>query len=562
MGNAAGALAVLAALAWPGLVVPHVVVRDIGQLDWAALREAGVRHIIIDKDNCITLPLDDNVHPDLEPAWERLSRAGFASVLVVSNSAGSSDDPHAIGAEHLARTLQQRVLAHPSKKPATACARQIIDVIKEEEQCREGETEARQGQQPTATVSGPGPARIAVVGDRITTDIILAARMQRSLAHTTTGGWIGALRRLLPGWRRQPSAPPPQVVGILTTRVLEPERLGTRTMRRLEMWTLSRLVSIGVAPGGGWFSRRGGEPAQGRQAVDWTEIAVRREGRPSETRARYEGFAGSELEAQAAASTAAEEARAQLPVMARLRMLPSLAAQRIGGASLQAGMWLGQGWCLIQDGIRLGTKGRIGAPEPSRGRSWRLPTDSADADTTALHLRDGWPGTSRMFAGKAVEPRRPLSRLDGIAALRRRTFATAAGLGGGGGGRPKPPPGWKPNYLAAAAAVILMPTGWYAGTLLHDWLHPSEDDAIVESLRQQQQQGAAAGGAVGPKSASSTPSLAGFMARTQSAQSLYTKRVHVERELNRIDDKLVELRATMAAKRAEEERRAAQQHQV
>ena len=45
----------------PGLLVPHVAVRNVDELNYDALRAAGVASIIFDKDNTLTAPYVDSL---------------------------------------------------------------------------------------------------------------------------------------------------------------------------------------------------------------------------------------------------------------------------------------------------------------------------------------------------------------------------------------------------------------------------------------------------------------------------------------------------------------------
>lgn len=56
MPNIPALVGLVQTLVRPGLIVPHVVVRDIAALDWTALHGAGVRHVVCDKDNCLVSP--------------------------------------------------------------------------------------------------------------------------------------------------------------------------------------------------------------------------------------------------------------------------------------------------------------------------------------------------------------------------------------------------------------------------------------------------------------------------------------------------------------------------
>lgn len=105
---------------------------------------------------------------------------GEDNVLVVSNSAGSSQDPGGIHAESVSHHLSVPVLYHRAPKPAYAC----ITALR------------------TYFASLPNPvkdAALVVVGDRIMTDVVMANRMHRAgmagngrggpLAVWTSGVW-------------------------------------------------------------------------------------------------------------------------------------------------------------------------------------------------------------------------------------------------------------------------------------------------------------------------------------------------------------------------------------
>ncbi|KAG9076487.1 hypothetical protein FS749_011742, partial [Ceratobasidium sp. UAMH 11750] len=94
MLNLYGSLFALRALVRPGLVVPGIKVDTIARLDFVALKKAGYTGAVLDRDNCLTLPHQDTLVPELADAWTRCkSTFGPNNVLVVSNSAGTSDDP-------------------------------------------------------------------------------------------------------------------------------------------------------------------------------------------------------------------------------------------------------------------------------------------------------------------------------------------------------------------------------------------------------------------------------------------------------------------------------------
>lgn len=58
-----------------------------------ALKKAGVKGIVFDKDNCLTAPYADVLHPSLLANWASCkSEFGTDRILIYSNWAGSADD--------------------------------------------------------------------------------------------------------------------------------------------------------------------------------------------------------------------------------------------------------------------------------------------------------------------------------------------------------------------------------------------------------------------------------------------------------------------------------------
>lgn len=101
----------------PSLAVPHVEVADIRALDFHRLRAAGCEGIIFDKDNTLTRPYADTVEPSLAEALAEARSAFDGRVAVLSNSAGTPDDPGYAAADRLERSLGVPVLRRPEKKP-------------------------------------------------------------------------------------------------------------------------------------------------------------------------------------------------------------------------------------------------------------------------------------------------------------------------------------------------------------------------------------------------------------------------------------------------------------
>ncbi|KAG1737911.1 HAD phosphatase [Suillus paluster] len=177
--NIPGILAPFQLLRNPRLVIPHLTT-DIRQIDFLALRNAGYRGAVFDKDNCLvghkifavsnclntqqTIPYKDSLVPELENAWRECRETfGEGNVLIVSNSAGTKFDAGGIQAESVSYCLSVPVLRHNTLKPGYSCIASIRAYF----------------------LSLPVPVRddeLVVVGDRIFTDVIMANRMRSRAA--------------------------------------------------------------------------------------------------------------------------------------------------------------------------------------------------------------------------------------------------------------------------------------------------------------------------------------------------------------------------------------------
>ena len=93
----------------PALAVPHLEVRDVGCLDFRGCARAAGRRF--DKDNTLTAPYAAEVHPRATAAVRRCIDAfGAGRTAVLSNSAGTPDDPGYRQADALERSLGLPVL--------------------------------------------------------------------------------------------------------------------------------------------------------------------------------------------------------------------------------------------------------------------------------------------------------------------------------------------------------------------------------------------------------------------------------------------------------------------
>ncbi|KIK61240.1 hypothetical protein GYMLUDRAFT_166904 [Collybiopsis luxurians FD-317 M1] len=170
--NVPGILAPLQFLLNPRIIVPGLSVKDIRHLNFNALKKAGYRGIVFDKDNCLA----NTLVPELEEAWKECRQTfGPKNVLVVSNSAGSKRDAGGIQAKSVRHHLGVPVLFHASMKPGYSCIKQIRSYFR--------------------SLSDPvNDDQLIVVGDRLFTDIVMANRFplppHRTLGVWTTSVWV------------------------------------------------------------------------------------------------------------------------------------------------------------------------------------------------------------------------------------------------------------------------------------------------------------------------------------------------------------------------------------
>ncbi|WFD42292.1 phosphatidylglycerophosphatase [Malassezia psittaci] len=240
MVNLPGVWAVANILARPGIARPYLTVNSISQIDWQKVHASGVRYLVFDKDNCITRPHEDQLAPALTHSWNECKRVfGSENILLVSNSAGTRSDPSGLAAENVSSKLGIPVLLHASKKPSKSCAKQVVDYFVAKSQLNQ---------------AGETLPHILVIGDRITTDMVLASRIAKLLGKHSGKRLSGLQFDSTEGIRT------PLCASVLTTWLWASESLGTRFMRDAESRLLKNLVRAGIPPGGGWNTRHSFSP--------------------------------------------------------------------------------------------------------------------------------------------------------------------------------------------------------------------------------------------------------------------------------------------------------------
>ncbi|VEU40523.1 unnamed protein product [Pseudo-nitzschia multistriata] len=158
----AKALATLAyVLRHPTLIVPHVSVANVSELNYRAMKEcAGIRAILFDKDNTLTAPYDMTVHRDAAKGLKRAKEIfGAENVAIMSNSAGTKDDPGYEDAKMIEEALGIAVIRHDEKKPGG-----LDEVLKH--------------------FDVDDPATLCMVGDRLLTDVVFGNLHSMLTIHT------------------------------------------------------------------------------------------------------------------------------------------------------------------------------------------------------------------------------------------------------------------------------------------------------------------------------------------------------------------------------------------
>ncbi|KIY48031.1 hypothetical protein FISHEDRAFT_74031 [Fistulina hepatica ATCC 64428] len=195
---------------YPRLVVPTLTVKDIRHLNFHALRQAGYRGAVFDKDNCLNIPHEDKLVHGLEDAWSECKSAfGERNVVVVSNSAGSHVDDGHIQAESVQHHLGVHVLTHLKFKPSYSCIGSIRQYFSALPDPVEGH-------------------ELVIVGDRIFTDVVMANRMRQNV-------------------RKRDSGRKPQAVwgplAVWTSGVWQREATGIRWLERGICWVVEHCTT-------------------------------------------------------------------------------------------------------------------------------------------------------------------------------------------------------------------------------------------------------------------------------------------------------------------------------
>ncbi|KAL2110087.1 hypothetical protein VUR80DRAFT_1646 [Thermomyces stellatus] len=164
--NLSASLNVFKLITRPTLCLPHHTVSTFADLPIpldsvfkAAGRTADIRAVVLDKDDCFACPHSNEVFKPYKERFEALKEAyPGRRLLIVSNTAGATFDKDRQQAEAVAKATGIHVLTHNEKKPG--CGTDVMEYFRSH---------------PETGVTSP--SHVAIVGDRLTTDIMMANMM-------------------------------------------------------------------------------------------------------------------------------------------------------------------------------------------------------------------------------------------------------------------------------------------------------------------------------------------------------------------------------------------------
>ncbi|KXX75710.1 Phosphatidylglycerophosphatase GEP4, mitochondrial [Madurella mycetomatis] len=165
--NLSASLNVFKLLAKPSLCLPHATISTFDDLpipiDKAFAgkdRKVDIRAVVLDKDDCFAYPEHNEIHEPYKRRFEALQEAyPGRRLLIVSNTSGATSyDLDGKLASEVEKSTGVNVLSHRVKKPG--CGDEILSYFREH---------------PETGVTSPH--QIAVVGDRLATDMMLANMM-------------------------------------------------------------------------------------------------------------------------------------------------------------------------------------------------------------------------------------------------------------------------------------------------------------------------------------------------------------------------------------------------
>ncbi|KAK4169061.1 mitochondrial PGP phosphatase [Cladorrhinum sp. PSN259] len=168
--NLSASLNIFKLLAKPSLCLPHATVSTFADLPiplnkafpakTSGSKQADIKAVVLDKDDCFAYPEENEVFDKYKKHFELL-RAAYPGrrLLIVSNTAGATSyDKDGKMASAVEKATGVIVLTHAVKKPG--CGDEIMKYFRSH---------------PETGVTSP--SQVAIVGDRLATDMMLANMM-------------------------------------------------------------------------------------------------------------------------------------------------------------------------------------------------------------------------------------------------------------------------------------------------------------------------------------------------------------------------------------------------
>lgn len=168
--NVSGTLNILRLFVNPSLCLPHHTISTFDQLPIPLSKafanrsndeknRPDIQAVVLDKDNCFSIPKQNQVYPEYVSKFDELRKAYPGSkLLIVSNSSGTNSDKNHVEADLLERNTGLQVLRHATKKPG--CHAEIMEYFRS---------------RPETGVTSE--SQVAIVGDRLFTDVMMANMM-------------------------------------------------------------------------------------------------------------------------------------------------------------------------------------------------------------------------------------------------------------------------------------------------------------------------------------------------------------------------------------------------
>ncbi|CAI4210310.1 unnamed protein product [Parascedosporium putredinis] len=220
--NLSASINVFKLITRPYLCLPHCTVPTFTDLPIpldSVLKQQGkkvdIRAVVLDKDDCFAIPDSNEVYQPYKQHFEALKKAyPGRRLLIVSNTSGATSwDPQRKMAQALEEETGIPVLTHSDKKPG--CGSEVMEYFRKH---------------PETGVTSP--SQIAVVGDRLTTDIMMANMM---------GAWGFGSRTVLFLWLRKAcTSARNAMIGYISSLV---RGISTSFLPHLTLRTLSNSLS-------------------------------------------------------------------------------------------------------------------------------------------------------------------------------------------------------------------------------------------------------------------------------------------------------------------------------